>query len=133
MTDKDWVEFVRRRLKEAGKDPRILDTDDEYYKNSGSIYQVLNLQEKEKGGIEVELINNSTGEFLYNSLENLMFDTAYIRLLLGINLWELGALTLLATINEIEQAEKEERSLRLPQGNLIFLANIMESRDRTIH
>ena len=131
MTSKKWLDFIRVKLRSKGRAPKVLDIDMKE-DASEAIYQILDIEEKE-GDICVELRDNFNGEHLYGSLEKLMFEERYHRILLGMDPEELAPLALFAAAREIQQAESEDREFRLPQAAWILLANLVEPESNTLH
>lgn len=124
MASKKWLDFIRVKLEEEGQAPEGLElVMDET--SSEAIYEVLEVEESE-GDICVELRDNFNGEHLYGSLNNLMFEKRYHRILLGMDPDELAYLAFFAAVREIQQAESEDRAFRLPHAAWILLANLVE-------
>lgn len=129
--NKKWLDFIRLKLKDKGKLPKILEfqLDED---SSDAIYQVLDLEERE-GEIHIELRDNFNGEHLSGSLDKLMFEERYHRILLGMDPAELAPLLLFAAVREIQQAEDEERDFRFPKATWILLADLVGPESGTLH
>ena len=130
----NWIETIREMLGDMAETSLLLKDDSDSIMGQGeqSIYTVLDVKEVD-GEVEVELKDNFNGEILYGSLEKLMFEKRYQRILMGMDPLELARLALLASVIEVRQTAKLKREVRIPNAAWVLFTSLMEPESEAIH